>query len=418
MNILLGTLIVAVTIYLLLKNHDYRMILIGSGLLMAGIALDPLTVLDEFAHKMVTDSLIQAICSSLGFGFIMRATGCEKHFLHAASRLNGHGLFIIPLVTITTFMINAVLMSAANTAAAAGCVFIPLLIRIGVHPVIAATAILAGTFGSMLNPELPINTFVAKISGVDTSTVVSVHTFTVLAAAITGAMCLTIVAMVKKQYAGYTGLQGDNGSEVEKINLGYAIIPLVPLTILVLGSSGLVNGLRMGITQAMLVGTLLGLLATRTSPALVTQKFFEGMGSAYANGMGMVIAVAVFVRGMKSIGLVSFFVNWLTTTPDFAHFGAAFGPFFMGLMTGSGDAAAFAFSEAIAPHASIYGLETVNMGSMSAVAGALGRTMSPLAGAAVVCASIAGVNPIELAKNNFWGMVTALILTFILISWL
>ncbi len=116
---------------------------------------------------------------------------------------------------------------------------------------------------------------------------------------------------------------------------------------------------------------------------------------------------------MKSIGLVSAFIDMLTTTPSIAKLGGTFGPFILGLISGSGDAAAFAFNEAVTPHAAQFGMEVVNMGSVAALAGALGRTMSPLAGAAIVCASIAKVSPMELAKrNSVGGMCIAVIVTF------
>lgn len=416
MNIVIGTIIVIVTVYYLFKDYDIRMTLIASGLLMAGIALDPLTVLDEFAQRMVTDSLIQAVCSVIGFAFVMRETRCESHLLQLISRrLKGFGFITIPAVTLITFGINSVLLSAANTTAAVGVIFVPLLIATGVHPAVAATAVLAGTFGSMLSPLLPINSFVARVSGVDVGLVIEVQSLSVVLAVSIAAACLTLIAIVRNEHKDYSAAPAEDEALTEKVNPLFVIIPVVPLVILVLGASGLVPTLQMGIAQAMLVGTLLGLVVTRTSPVTITTRFFDGMGAAYGNTMGIIIAVSVFVRGMKSIGLISFFITWLTTTPELARVGGVLGPFLLGIMSGSGDAAAFAFSEAVAPHAFHYGMETVNMGSMAAMAGALGRTMSPLAGAAIVCASIAQVNPLELAKRNAPGMSVALSVIFFIL---
>lgn len=415
MNIVLGIIIVLATVYFLVKQYDTRMVLLAAGLLMAGIALEPLAVLDGFAKRMTTGSLIQAICSVMGFAFVMKVTKCDQHLIQLVAKgLSKVRLLLIPGATLATFAINMALPSAAGTAAAVGAIFIPLLISAGVHPAVAATAVFAGTFGSMMNPGLSHNPFIAKLAGVDVMQVIAVHAKADIIAGVIGALCLTAVAVYLKEHKGYVPEDGELDNTVEKANPLFAIVPLVPVTILVLGASGLVPLLKMGVAQAMIIGCLLALALTRTSPTQVTTKFFDGMGSAYGNIMGIIIAAAVFVGGMKSIGLVGAFIDMLTTTPSIAKWGGTFGPFILGLISGSGDAAAFAFNEAVTPHAAQFGMEVVNMGSIAALAGALGRTMSPLAGAAIVCASIAKVNPMELAKRNALGMCVAVVVTFII----
>jgi DcuC family C4-dicarboxylate transporter len=66
-------------------------------------------------------------------------------------------------------------------------------------------------------------------------------------------------------------------------------------------------------------------------------------------------------------------------------------------------------SRAVIPHANQFGLEIINMGSMASLGGALGRRMSPVTGATIICAGIAGVNPIEVIKRNTPGMILAMI---------
>ena len=46
-----GALIVCITIYLLVKQYETRMVLFGSGLLMASLALKPLAAFDELRRK-------------------------------------------------------------------------------------------------------------------------------------------------------------------------------------------------------------------------------------------------------------------------------------------------------------------------------------------------------------------------------
>jgi len=299
--------------------------------------------------------------------------------------------------------------------------FIPILIAAGIHPAIAGAAVLAGTYGSMLNPGLSHNPFIAKLANVDVMEVIAVHSTADIVAVIIAAISITIVARYLKEDKGYvneevaaTSLEA--GVEAPAANVLFAVVPIIPVLILVLGASGIIPVFKMGVPQAMLIGAIIGVAVTRKNPTEVTKAFFEGMGSAYAKIMGIIIAAAVFVSGMKAIGLVDAFIQTLINSESIVKIAATFGPFVLAVISGSGDAAAFAFNEAVTPHAADFGLEIINMGSIAALGGALGRTMSPLTGATIVCASIAGVNPMELAKRNAPGMIIAcLVAMFILL---
>lgn len=131
--------------------------------------------------------------------------------------------------------------------------------------------------------------------------------------------------------------------------------------------------------------------------------------------MGIIIAAAVFVGGMGAIGLVDAFIEAMTNSPGIVKMAATFGPFLLAVISGSGDAATFAFNEAVTPFAEKFGVSQVNMGSIALISGALGRTMSPIAGAAIVCAGIAKVNPMELTKRNAPGIIIATIVSMFIL---
>lgn len=95
--------------------------------------------------------------------------------------------------------------------------------------------------------------------------------------------------------------------------------------------------------------------------------------------------------------------------------GAA-GPFLMGLLTDSGDAAAFAFNEAITPHAPQFGLTIENLGYLATVSGNFGRLASPLAGGMIIVAGIAGVEPMEIAKRSAPAMLILLIAAYFVLG--
>ena len=122
---------------------------------------------------------------------------------------------------------------------------------------------------------------------------------------------------------------------------------------------------------------------------------------------GIIICALVFVSGLKSVGLITAMTELMTTHPEAAKISSAFGPFVLGVLSGSGDAASVAFNRAVTPEAATFGLSAMDMGSTAAIAGALGRSMSPIAGGMVICAGLAGCSPLESAKRNAPGMIVA-----------
>ena len=393
MMVIIGAIIVIGVIYLLLKRHESRMVLIAAGILMAVIAGKPMAALDAFAKSMTNAGLITSVCSCMGFAMVMKYTGCDKHLVVAIGKvLKKMGFMLIPGATIATFIINIAIPSAAGCSAAVGVIFIPILMSAGIHPAMAAAAVKSGTYGSMLNPGLVHNGVIAKLSNVEITEVITHHMMADIVGVIIAATTLTILAIFLKENKGYLP-EGGNDAVAEdlKINPLYALMPLLPVIILLVGSTGMAPILKMGVPQAMLIGALLSLAVTRSNPTKLTKSFFDGMGDAYANIIGIIISVGVFVSGMQSLGLVKALINWMLESTGIVKIAATFGPFILAMISGSGDAATVAFNEAVTPHAAQFGLQAIDMGSMAALGGTLGRTMSPIAGplsAAVLPVSI------------------------------
>lgn len=405
----IGIIMVVITIYFLLKRYDARLVLLASGIIMACVAGVPMSALKAFSKSMTNGGLIQAVCSVMGFAMVMKYTECDKHLINLmANGLSKIRPLLIPGVVFATFAVNIALPSAAGTAAAAGAIFVPLMMSAGIHPAMSAAAVKCGTYGSMLNPGLAHNPFVAKIAGVDVMDVIAFHYKANITSLVVAAILITLIAYYSKEHKGYKaeGLEVDSSF---KVNIIYALMPMLPIVVLILGSTGLVPALKMGVPEAMIIGAIVALLATRKNPVKLSNSFFDGMGKAYADILGIIIAAGVFVSGLTSMGLVKAFTEAMLNNPAIVKICAAVGPFILGLVVGSGDAATFAFNEAITPHAADFGMSAVQMGSMATLGGTLGRTMSPIAGATIIVAGIAGVNPMEIAKRNCLPMVGAMV---------
>ena len=416
MFLIIGALVVLGVIYLLLKRHESRMVLIAAGILMCIIGGKPMAALDAFAKSMTNAGLITSVCSCMGFAWCMKYTGCDKHLVVAIGKvLKKMGFLLIPGATLATFVVNIAIPSAAGCSAAVGVIFIPILMAAGVHPAMAAAAVKSGTYGSMLNPGLVHNGVIAKLAGTQITDVIGNHMMATVAGVIVAAVVLTVIAIVLKENKGYV----PEGSVVDddsfSVNPLYAIMPLIPVIILLLGSTKVVPVLKMGVPHAMIIGAILALAATRKSPVELTKSFFNGMGDAYANIIGIIISVGVFVAGLKALGLIKALIAWMLNSTGIVKIAATFGPFLLALISGSGDAATVAFNEAVTPHAAEFGISTMNMGSIAALGGTLGRTISPIAGATIICAGIAGVDPMEVCKRTALGIVCALLVGMLLL---
>lgn len=418
LKVLIALITIVGVVYFLVKKYDTKLVLLVAGVFMATVALEPMIAFDSFAKRMTTGGLIQSICSVLGFAAVMKITECDKHLINLlAGILKKAGIFLVPVATLLTFAINIALPSAAGCAAAVGSIFIPLLIYSGVRPVMAAAAVFSGTYGSMLNPGLSHNPFIAKLAGISVLDVIDNHKLAVIASIVIASIVLGMLAIYLKEHKGYVSEDEDFKISTDfKVNPLFAFINIIPLIILILGFTGTVPMLKMGVAQAMLIGIFVAVILTRTNPSEVSKKFFDGMGGAYANILGIIITATVFVSGLKALGAVDVFIDYLISNPNLAGIGATVGPFLLAIVVGSGDAAAFAFNEAVTPHAESLGMKIQDMGSLSAISGAIGRTMSPLAGAVIVCAGFAKVDTIDVVKRTALGMILGLVSVYVLLA--
>ncbi|SFL92595.1 C4-dicarboxylate transporter DcuC [Pelosinus propionicus] len=414
----IGILIVVLTFLAIIKRYETRLVLFIAGVAMALAVGKPLVAIDAFAKTMVSGGLVTTICTVMGFSYVMKLTGCDSHLVNLLTSLLKKADFIlIPGAVIITWVINVALPSTAGCAAAVGAVLIPTLIGSGVHPAMAAACVMSGTIGSVMSPGLAHNPFVAKLANVDVMTVIAGHTIPALISLAVAATMLTIVSHLQKEGASAErSTEMFSNAEFFQINVIKALVPIIPLILLVLGSKMVDLISEVTVPQAMIIGAMLGFVVTLGNAQEISKSFFKGMGDSYGQIMGIIIAAAVFTQGMDIIGLTGALIEKMKESQDVARYAASIGPFFLAVLSGSGDAAALAFNGAVTPHAAQFGFKITDMGSLATISGALGRTMSPVAGGAIVCATIAGVNPMEIAKRTAPGMFCALVAVLIVFS--
>lgn len=435
----IGLAIVVVTFYLIYKNYEARLVLALSGLLMAFIGQVVVgtnggvsAAVDAFVKQLVNGGLVPTIVTVMGFGYVMTFTKCSDHLVNLLVKpLARVPVIVIPGAVIITWLLNIVLPSAAGIAAAVGVLLIPALIALKVRPVMAAAAVFIGTWGSVVSPGLMFNPQIADIASKakeipapDAMIVIMQEALPCAIGALVAAICLTIICIVLKEGVGSTEIVKElpDGEEIQKnfkVNPIKAIIPIIPLALLVLASKqvGVLPTKAFSVPVCMLIGTAIGLIVALFNKQKIgeaSKKFCRGAGDGFCDVVILIAAAAMFASGMKAIGLTGALVDAMKGSQSVAMFAAAAGPFVMAAISGSGNAAALAFNQAITPNAADFGLTIVQLGAVAQIAAGLGRSMSPVAGGVIILAGIAGVNPMEVVKRTAIPAIVALIVVTLL----
>lgn len=430
--IYIGIALVILTFWLIYKNYEARLVLFLSGVVMTligvtfgGSSVGLSDAVNAFVKQFVNGGLVPTFTTVMGFGYVMNYTKCADHLVNALVRpLSKVPMLVIPGAVIITWFLNIVLPSAVGIAAAVGVLLIPALIALKVRPVMAAAAVFLGTWGSVASPGLMFNPQVAdiayragEISSPDAMIVIMAEFMPALAGAIVSAILLAILAVFMKEGVGSqvevnASETGEKPEEL-KINYLYALVPILPLFLLVIASKqvGWLPNKVFTVPCCMLIGTGVGLvigLINHLKAGDISKKFCRGCGDAFCDVACLIAAAAVFASGMKSIGLTGTLVDAMKGSQSIAMASAVVGPWLMALVCGSGNAAALAFNEVITPHAADFGMTVVQLGAVAQVAAGLGRTISPVAGGVIVIASIAGVNPMDICKRTFIPVCAAL----------
>ena len=418
-TIWMAAIVTLITIAALLKRIETRLVLFTSGLVMALLSGAPQVALKAFIANMTNGSLITAICSSLGFAAVIAITRCDVHFVSLMVKPLGKlGLFLLPFCMLIASCVAVAIPSAAGCAAALGPTMIPLMVRAGFKPAIAGAAIIGSIIPSAMSPGSSHNVWVAKIANIDVMTLIVEFAPKILILCGLNILLVTLMIFVFRDYrkpdpnenAEVFEVASDARGELpEKPNVLFAIAPILPIVVLLLGAT-VIPALKMSVAEAMIWGSIYTLLITRSNPEAVTKEFFSGMGKGYANIMGIIIAAGCFAGGLRAAGVIDALIETLKNSRGIASYAANFGPFLMGVLTGSGDAAGHAFNQAVTPYAAEFGMRIEPLGIVAALSGALGRMCSPIAGATLVIAGMTRLSPLEISKRMAIPMIINVIL--------
>jgi C4-dicarboxylate transporter, DcuC family len=195
-----------------------------------------------------------------------------------------------------------------------------------------------------------------------------------------------------------------------RLNLAKALVPLVPIVLLLLAYGGwrpmawllpppgaeLPNALP--VVRAMLIGTLLAALLCWWEIQAVTRQLFEGMGAAYASIISLTITARCFGAGIAAVGLGDALLRLTAGSDLLARFLAAGFPWALALLSGSGSGPVLAYGETFLVRAAT-SPGAATLAAVACLAGAFGRTMSPVAAVVIYSSGLVNQSPLALVRR-------------------
>lgn len=203
----------------------------------------------------------------------------------------------------------------------------------------------------------------------------------------------------------------------------YAILPILPVVLLFVFSKLVYAGIRLEVVTAILscalVAFVVDLLTVRNLRECTdrTKAMFNGMGKIFSSTVLLIVCAEVFAEGLKRSGGIDTILQSVAQMQGAGGITMLLAMFLImtlaAFVTGSGNAAFFAFLPLLPQAAQSVAWSTVTMAVPVQLASGIARSMSPIAGVVMAVSGIAEVSPFELVRRTIPVMLLALIATFL-----
>ena len=211
----------------------------------------------------------------------------------------------------------------------------------------------------------------------------------------------------------------------------YAILPLMPLLLIIVSAA--LN--RLGVVSfeaGILPVTVVSLMVTMIIEAIrlrdvnyaadSLQEFFKGLGEGAAGVVSLIVAAAILVEGITQMGVIEALTNLAQASSGAAVLMVlvfVLATATMALLTGSGVAPYFAFSEMVPGIAADSAVSAPQMLTSIWAASNTMRQASPVNAAVLIVAGALQVNPIDVVRRTAVpltaGAVTAVVCAFLFV---
>lgn len=447
---LIALIIIAVTIFLIVKRYQTHATLFISGFALlttahfalkwgeVSVGAESITGLFAFdLFAMVSEAFSNRV-ARIGM-IIMAAGGFAKYMTAISASTALVNLSIKPLSRISnpylllaiTYvagqLLNIFIPSAAGLAMLLLVAMYPTLVRLGVRPV-AAAAVIGTTACLDLGPASPAANVAAETIGISPIEYFARYQIKI------SAVVIPVVAVLHFFWQRWCDFREPGSPESlmnveseadinkERVPSLYALLPVLPLVLLFVFSPLVVETIRLDVVTAMLISLAIGMTCEGIRYRSLREAFagivhfFKGMGDIFSSVVTLIVAAEVFAMGVKATGLIGTLVAAVEGNAMGAGVMAVVLVLLLGataLLTGSGNAALFSFAGMIPGIAGRVNTTLESLMLPSQLAGGLFRSFSPVAGVIIAVAGTAGVTPFDIIKRTSVPMIGGVVATLV-----
>lgn len=447
---IIALLIIAVTVFLIARRYQTHATLFLAGFALlttahfAQVPIDgagaegSLTGLFAFDLFAMVSEAFSTRVARIGM-IIMAAGGFAKYMstISASTALVNLSIkplsrirnpyFLLAITYVAGQFLNIFIPSAAGLAMLLLVAMYPTLVQLGIRPV-AAAAVIGTTACLDLGPASPVSNVAAEVIGISPIEYFALYQIKV------AAVVVPVVAGLHFFWQRWCDGRESGDAEATAIDRPeldveqdpapavYALMPILPLALLLVFSPLVLKDFRLDVVSAMLISLAIGMACESFRHRSLRKglhgitSFFRGMGDVFSSVVTLIVAAEVFAMGVKATGLIASLVAVVESNEMGSGVMAITLVLLLGiaaLLTGSGNAALFSFSGMMPGIASRMNASVVSLILPSQFAGGLFRSFSPVAGVIIAVAGAANVTPFAIVKRTSVPMLGGVVATLV-----
>jgi len=447
----LSLMVIVCTVWMLVKRYQTQATLFLSGMLMVLLAyghsrisghpsggfgesltgwigFDLFTLIKEsFSTRVGRIGLI--VMAAGGFARYMTSISASTALVRVAvrplQRVKSPYL-LLAMAYVLGQLLNVFIPSAAGLAMLLLVALYPTLVKVGLSPVSVA-AVIGTTAALDLGPASGASNVAANICGLEPAVYFVRYQIPV------ALVVIPVVAALHFIWQRFLDKQTPvEPNEVGPMEVGetveptgpwyYAILPVLPLVLLLVFSPLVVTSIQLDVVTAMLISLFVGMALETVRQRSLKQalqgivSFFEGMGDMLSKVVTLIVAAEIFATGVKASGLIDALIQ-LVQECGVGSFAMALALVllmgFTAIVTGSGNAALFSFANLVPGIARSMGVSSVSLMLPTQLSASLFRSMSPVAGVIIAVANTANVTPFAIVKRTCVPIVGGVVVTLL-----